>query len=270
MALQDYLSRLNSSQWARWQPLDVAYVAFVFVLYPFVIRIPPFERQFLVNDVTLLHPFAEHERVPVMALFLFSTWIPLAVAAAVGAFFARPGNKLYVAYISGLGLLISVFTASTLTDLLKNAFGRHRPDFLARCVPRSDAPLDTMVFAKDVCTTKALDVLADGFRTTPLGHSSISFAGLLYLSLHLAAQLGVTRPRTSVVAWVVCALPTVGAAFIALSRTEDYRHHFVDVFVGSCLGCVIGAWLYFRLFPRLNSVECSEPRSIELEEYLPV
>lgn len=42
------------------------------------------------------------------------------------------------------------------------------------------------------------------------------------------------------------------AAYIALSRTRDYRHHFVDVLIGSVLGLGIGFWSYLRLFPWIS------------------
>lgn len=250
----------------HWRFTDLVLVALLFILYPIVYKIEPFQRQFYVNDLTILHPFAEKERVSTTALFFYSTWLPLAVIAVVSLVLTTPKNKIYVTYVSGLGAVLSVFCASVVTDLLKNAFGRHRPDFLARCVPKAGTPINTLVYAKDVCTTKNISRLMDGFRTTPLGHSSISFAGLLYLSYWLAGQLAVTRPQAGALRWVVVFAPTLGAAMIALSRTEDYRHHFVDVFVGLCLGALIALWLYYRLFPSLGALACYEPRLLHEEE----
>ncbi|KAM9897833.1 hypothetical protein OXX79_006652 [Metschnikowia pulcherrima] len=148
------------------------------------------------------------------------------------------------------------------------------PDFLARCVPRAGVPRDVLVLAKDVCTTDDLPRLMDGFRTTPSGHSSLSFAGLFFLSLWLSGQLAVTRPQAGAFRWAVTFMPTLGAALIALSRTEDYRHHFIDVFVGSCIGLLFATWSYLRLFPSPKEAASYEPRLLNVEEieanYAPV
>lgn len=244
----------------RWRIFDLAYVGILVFLYRIVYNIQPFQRQFYVGDITILHPFAETERVSNEALFLYLTWVPMALIFLVSMVASRPADKPFVTYTSVLGLVISVLTTSVLTDVLKNYFGRHRPDFLARCVPKHDSPLNVMVYAKDVCTTDNIHRLMDGFRTTPSGHSSISFAGLFFTSLWLGGQLAVVRAEAGALRWVACFMPTLGAAIIALSRTEDYRHHFVDVFIGLVIGIVVAAWLYLRLFPTLGARRCHEPK----------
>lgn len=249
-----------------WRVTDVVLVVFLAGIFKLAYSIEPFQRQFYINDLLISHPFAELERVTGNQLFIYAGAVPLAAVAAVSLVMTKPKNKIYVTYVAIIGLLLSLFTTSIITDVLKNAFGRHRPDFLARCIPREDAPKDVLVYAVDVCTSTNRDRLLDGFRTTPLGHSSLSFAGLLYLLYFLAGQLAATRPQAGAWRSVVAFIPTVGAAMIALSRTEDYRHHFIDVFVGLCLGAVIGLWLYFRLFPGLATMHCYEPRMLRLKE----
>ena len=254
----------------HWRLTDILFVALLTVLYPIVNDLQPFQRQFYINDLTISHPFAEHERVTSDELFWYAAWIPLLAIAVLSLVITKPKNKLYVTYVSVLGICISTLTSSIITGVLKNAFGRHRPDFLARCIPKADAPKDIMVLAKDVCTTDNIDRLMDGFRTTPLGHSSIAFGGLLYLLFWLLGQLTVTRPQTGAWRSALAFLPTLGAMLIALSRTEDYRHHFIDVFVGLVLGAVIATWLYFRLFPSFGALRCYEPRLlIDQEEIAP-
>jgi len=259
-----------------WRGTDAILLGVLIILYKVVYNIEPFQRQFYIGDLLISHPFAEHERVTNHQLFLYAGAVPLATIAVVSLVMTKPRNKIYVTYVALLGVLISVFATSVTTDILKNSFGCHRPDFLARCIPRADAPTEVMVYAVDVCTTTNIPRLLDGFRTTPLGHSSISFAGLLYLLFFLAGQLAATRPQAGAWRSIIAFVPTIGAALIALSRTEDYRHHFIDVFVGLCLGIFIALWLYFRLFPGLASQRCYEPRMLRVEqeidelEYSPV
>lgn len=243
----------------RWRFADILLLVGLFVVFMFTYYIPPFQRQFFVNDLTISHPYAETQRVSNGQLFFYSVWIPISVIVIIAMIFTKPANKIYVTFVSVVGHLITVFTTSVTTDILKNFIGRHRPDFLARCVPKDDAPLDVMVFAKDVCTTDNLDRLMDGFRTTPSGHSSLSFAGLGFLSLWLSGQLIIKHHKLgawrSIIAWIPC----FGASLIALSRTEDYRHHFVDVIIGSVLGFSIAYWGYFRYFPPLTHPKAYEP-----------
>lgn len=261
------IDRIKGGPWfIRWRVTDLVYVAVLFLISPYIYLLQPFQRQFFINDLSILHPFAEVERVSSKALFFYSTWLPASVIVVLALVITKPANKLYVAYTSALGLVVSVLSADITTNLLKNSFGRHRPDFLARCEPLADAARDIMVFAKDVCTTKDMDRLMDGFRTTPSGHSSISWAGLLYLALWLGGQLTVARPQVGALRWVVVFLPVMGAAFIALGRTEDYRHHFIDVFVGLCLGAGMALWLYYRLFPKHTAKLCYEPKLLSVDD----
>lgn len=79
-------------------------------------------------------------------------------------------------------------------------------------------------------------VLIDGLRSTPSGHSSISFSGLLYLTLWLLGQFKLLQPRSSsryIYNYLVVFSPLLLATYVALSRTQDYRHHFADIILGS-------------------------------------
>jgi diacylglycerol diphosphate phosphatase/phosphatidate phosphatase len=95
--------------------------------------------------------------------------------------------------------------------------GRLRPDFLSRCQYNAE---------QGKCTGDP-QVIWEGRRSFPSGHSSNSFAGLGFLSLWLALALGV-RHRASqdkwitsggiAWKWVVVVLPLLGASYIAISR----------------------------------------------------
>ncbi|KAK6458462.1 diacylglycerol pyrophosphate phosphatase [Scheffersomyces xylosifermentans] len=249
----------------RWRLTDFLLLVVLTGLYFFAYALKPFQRQFYINDLTISHPFAEHERVTGTQLFVYATWFPLTLLVAFSLVFTKPKYKIYVAYVSALGLLLAVTSTSVFTDIVKNHIGRHRPDFLARCIPKEGTPKDVLVYAKDVCTTDNLDRLYDGFRTTPSGHSSISFAGLFYTSLWLSGQLVVKNELVGSWRTIVSWIPAFGALLIALSRTEDYRHHFVDVIIGSIIGITIGSWSYFRLFPSLDSSRSYYPLLIVKE-----
>jgi diacylglycerol diphosphate phosphatase / phosphatidate phosphatase len=81
----------------------------------------------------------------------------------------------------------------------------------------------------------------------------------------------VFRPRTDLARVLVALAPLVGAALIAISRLEDYRHDVFDVTCGSVLGILVAYFSYRRYYPSLRLARCDEPHpsrydSVEREE----
>jgi diacylglycerol diphosphate phosphatase/phosphatidate phosphatase len=145
-----------------------------------------------------------------------------------------------------------------ITDIIKNAVGRPRPDLIARCKPAPGTPAHTLV-TFDVCTEPNHHVLHDGWRSFPSGHSSFSFSGLGYLALVIAGQCHVYRPRADLARVLLALAPLLGAVLIAISRCEDYRHDVYDVTVGSLLGMAVAHYTYRRYYPALRNRECATP-----------
>lgn len=147
-----------------------------------------------------------------------------------------------------------------ITDVIKNAVGRPRPDLIARCKPEPGTPAHELVTYK-VCTELDHHVLHDGWRSFPSGHSSFSFSGLGYLALFIAGQCNVYRPRADLARVLLALAPLLGAALIAISRCEDYRHDVYDVTVGSVLGMAVAHYTYRRYYPALRNKGCATPYS---------
>lgn len=109
-----------------------------------------------------------------------------------------------------MGLGLSLAGTFFVTSGLKDLVGKPRPDLLARCEPDltnigahlvgglglvfEEAPV---IVATSTCRQTDKFVLNDGFASFPSGHSSFSWAGLLYLSLWLAAKFAITIPFLS-------------------------------------------------------------------------
>ncbi|CAG9981875.1 unnamed protein product, partial [Clonostachys byssicola] len=236
---------------------DYVGLAFAAVCWGLIVAfVKPFHALFFVNDVRISFPFAEVERVSVPWNIIYALFVPLSVLLLVN-FFARSSAAKHEA--TYLAFFISIALSQLLTDILKNAVGRPRPDLLSRCVPSASAtttkPVDITA-----CTAPDSRVLQDGWRSFPSGHSSFSFAGLGFLALFLSGQLGAFRLGTRDLGRaLVCFTPLVGAALIAISRCEDYRHDVYDVCVGSAIGMTVAYWSYRRHWPRLSSHRCDEP-----------
>ncbi|RYO97171.1 hypothetical protein DL765_011293 [Monosporascus sp. GIB2] len=218
--------------------------------------VEPFHRLFFINDLRISFPHAEVERVPVWLNFVYALFVPLGVLLFWNAVVARA--NFHKQHSAVLGLAISLVLASFLTDIVKNTVGRPRPDLVARCKPAAGTAPDVLV-GIDVCTETEHHTLHDGWRSFPSGHSSFSFAGLGYLAFFLAGQLRVFRDRRDLGRALLCLAPLLGAALIAISRCQDYRHDVYDVCVGSALGFLVAWFAYRRYWPSLSSRDCDEP-----------
>lgn len=227
---------------------------FLLALGYFLIQlfVDPFHRMFYLDDINHQYPHALHERVPLLQLLIYSAGIP-ALVLLLWVIFARPDP--HKAHVVLLGLLISHVLTMFITDTIKNAVGRPRPDLIARCKPPPDTPKHQLL-DWTVCTETNHHTLHDGWRSFPSGHSSTAFAGLFYLSLFFAGQLHALQPRSGLAVMLVSFLPLLGAAMIAISRCEDYRHDVYDVTFGGFLGMAVAWFTYRRFFPGLRAPNC--------------
>ncbi|PGH33901.1 hypothetical protein GX50_03301 [[Emmonsia] crescens] len=221
------------------------------------IFVRPFHRMFTLDNVAIQFPFAEVERVPVLLSIIYAGVVPL-IIIIVWAVMVR--QESHFVHVSVLGFLATLALTSFLTDIIKNAVGRPRPDFLSRCNPAKGTPAHKLVTI-DVCGVPESHRLHEGWRSFPSGHSSFAFAGLGYLAIFLAGQLHVFQPRTGLARFLFSLSPLLGALMIAMSRLADYRHDVYDVTVGSLLGLSVAYFTYRRYYPALRSADCDTPYS---------
>ncbi|KAF9158298.1 hypothetical protein DFQ26_007789 [Actinomortierella ambigua] len=244
---------------------DWVLVLVVIAVFLYIDRLEPFHRQFSVKDVTIQHPFAKEERVPIWLCGVLAGVLPAIIMAAIGIFYRRSYNDVHN---SLLGILLTQAIVLMITDSVKIAVGRPRPDFLDRClnlydnaaggspVPMLEDPINRLSDSS-ICTR--MELLRDGFKSFPSGHASFSFGGLGFLSLYLAGKLHLFDERGHIYKSFVVLTPIVGAALIACSRVADYRHHWHDVTIGSALGLVCAIFSYRQYFPSLTSHRSDAP-----------
>lgn len=234
------------------------YVGFIGLLTAYILiqfLVEPFHRMFFINDLAISFPHAEVERVSVPMNFVYALFIPLGFMILVNSFTRASFHKHHSTI---LAFAIALILSSFLTDVVKNTVGRPRPDLIARCKPASGTKKDVLVTI-DVCTETDYHTLHDGWRSFPSGHSSFSFAGMGYTAFFLAGQLRIFRDKKDLGRALICLAPLMGAAMIAISRCQDYRHDVYDVCTGSALGFVVAFWSYRRYWPRLSSRDCDVP-----------
>jgi len=218
------------------------------------------------NDTSIQHTFAAHERVSTMALYLIALVAPAVIMPAVNLLTVR---SWWDFHNSWLGLLLGLATTGSLTQVVKVTVGRPRPDLIDRCQPRpgtADSPVFGLV-SVSVCTQTDQRMLKDGFRSFFSGHSSLSFAGLGFLSFYLAGKMHLFDERGHTgKSWLALA-PLTGALLVAISRTMDYRHHWHDVLVGSIVGLVLSYFSYRQYYPSLASPFSHRPYSPRVPRY---
>lgn len=204
--------------------------------------VAPPERPFLPTDPRISLSLKENTLSDAAAIGL-ATGVPLAIFG-LSQLWVRSGHDFHHA---ALGLFESLGLTFFLTQTLKVTVGRLRPDFLARCQP--DDSLQ--------CRGEG-SAIRTGRRSFPSGHTSISFAGGVFLSLYLWGKL---KPLEGGAFWktALVLLPLSGAALVGVSRVLDHRHHWEDVLVGALLGTGVSCLTYFLNFSATPSKE-GQPR----------
>ncbi|KAH9746670.1 Lipid phosphate phosphatase 2 [Citrus sinensis] len=219
--------------------------------------IEPFHR-FVGEDMMtdLRYPMKDNT-VPFWAVPLIAILLPFIVVHVY--YFIR--RDVYDLHHAILGLLYSVLITGVITDAIKDAVGRPRPDFFWRCFPDGKGVFDNVT--RNVVCTGQNHVIKEGHKSFPSGHTSSreatyrnsgckyagSFAGLGFLSLYLSGKIRVFDRRGHVAKLCIVFLPFLLAALIGVSRVDDYWHHWQDVFGGAIIGTIVSFFCYLQFFP---------------------
>lgn len=158
-------------------------------------RIEPYHQHFSLDNKSLQYPYAVHERVTIQEALLISIVSPIVIIAVytllIDGLFShhkpasdntgrrkltgpyRLKDRLWELNCGILGLLLSQGLAFVITQTLKNACGKPRPDLIDRCQPATGSQ-DLPVYGLSNSTICHGDpaLIKDGFRSWPSGHSS--------------------------------------------------------------------------------------------------
>jgi len=225
--------------------------------------VPGFRRSFSLSDTSLRHPYAVKERVPDLGLYLICFVAPLMLQPVVNLITVR---SWWDWHNSTLGLILGLALTGAITQFTKITVGRPRPDIIDRCIPIQGSADPTYgLSTAAICTQTDAAILRDGFRSFPSGHSSLSFAGLGFLSFYLAGKVHLFDRRGHTGKAWLSLTPLAGAALVAISRTMDYRHHWHDVLAGSALGLTLSYFSYRQYYPSLSSEISHLPHAPRIE-----
>ncbi|XP_038718906.1 putative lipid phosphate phosphatase 3, chloroplastic isoform X2 [Tripterygium wilfordii] len=174
--------------------------------------------------------------IPVWAVPLYAVVLPVAIILVV--YFRR--RDVYDLHHAILGLLYSVLVTAVITDAIKDAVGRPRPDFFWRCFPDGKDFYDAL---GNVICHGSKSVIKEGHKSFPSGHTSC------FLSLYLSGKIQAFDRRGHVAKLCIVFLPILFASLVAISRVDDYWHHWQDVFAGGLLGLIVATFCYLQFFP---------------------
>ncbi|XP_059655462.1 lipid phosphate phosphatase 2-like isoform X2 [Cornus florida] len=193
--------------------------------------------------IVILLAVIEGNTVPFWAVPVIAILLPLAVIVVY--YFIR--KDVYDLHHAILGLLFSVLTTAVITDAIKDAVGRPRPDFFWRCFPDGKGVFDPVT--KNVMCTGLKSVIREGHKSFPSGHTSWSFAGLGFLAWYLSGKVRMFDHNGHVGKLCIVFLPLLVSALVGVSRVDDYWHHWQDVFAGGLIGIAIASFCYLQFFP---------------------
>ncbi|KAL2347642.1 hypothetical protein Fmac_001642 [Flemingia macrophylla] len=205
--------------------------------------IEPFHRFVGEGMMTDLRYPLKDNTVPFWAVPIIAILLPIAIILVY--YFIR--KDVYDFHHAILGLLFSVLITAVITDAIKDGVGRPRPDFFWRCFPDGKGVFDPVT--RNVRCTGDKSVIKEGHKSFPSGHTSWSFAGLGFLSWYLSGKIKAFDRRGHVAKLCIVFFPLLVAAMIAVSRVDDYWHHWQDVFTGGLIGLTIASFCYLQFFP---------------------
>jgi membrane-associated phospholipid phosphatase len=211
----------------------------------------PVHREILEQDMPLYSHKPSSNTVTTPELITISIGVPL-VTMMMWAISRKDVSDLTSGLLS---LSLSFALNGVVTNVLKIAVGRPRPDFIWRCFPGG-------VVSEDLTCNGSLQDIREGRKSFPSGHASWMFTGFVFTSLYFAGKLFVfSSKRGHSLNLVATLVPILGATLVGVSRIRDRRHHWDDVVVGAVIGSVMACLAYFQYYPSLTDVDSDVPHN---------
>ncbi|CAI5760815.1 unnamed protein product [Candida verbasci] len=237
-------------------------------------NLPPNYHEFSLYDIRIRYTFFNQVTIPVGLLVLISGVLPV-LQFVLFAFIipASLTRRLWDLFAGCLCLLGAQATQLMTVVLLKNITGLPRPDMIERCEPFfTDVIPLTQLSTVEVCTQENWNLVQEGFRTFPSGHSSTVFCGMIITSLNIAARLQTFDNRNNSFKVFLTISPLLLASFVASTRVSDNRHYLLDVIAGSFIGFTIGWIFYYQYYPSIfnlkNQGKAFPPRRFGIQRFL--
>ncbi|CAB9515002.1 Lipid phosphate phosphatase [Seminavis robusta] len=246
--------------------LCVLYVVVVMVIFQGPLNIEPTERpipvQYLESTgdyIRNLSLDAEHngETISDFVLILCGVLLPLIFQLILAYVVHRHSDALkgiQDRHCTLCAYFTSFATNLMVTEFLKAYCGSLRPLYYYLCQPDEKY---------EVCLQESGSLARDARKSFPSGHASISFSGLVLLTLYLNQKYGTdslrnNNPPPQVEYYravrkarcmsLVALLPMALALFFSSSRLHDNEHFAGDVVGGAVIGFAIGYYFHTNIW----------------------
>ncbi|PNW83303.1 hypothetical protein CHLRE_05g230900v5 [Chlamydomonas reinhardtii] len=231
---------------------------------------------YILKDTLYWHSYPKKDNtVPSSSVPIYSLIGPFVVFLFY-RFVAKRSN--YEVARLTIALCLAYFLTGAITNCLKLPVGRLRPNFVRTCWPNG-----TIVLSHEdqwggyaVCDPSVPESDVDEVhKSWPSGHSSLSAAGLGFLTFWLLGQLrafaapspwfwgaaSAAAPPSKGRQWrfLVAILPSFGAVAVAVTRVLDYWHFPSDVLTGLAIGFLTAFFVYRLIYPPLTHPRCDLP-----------
>ncbi|KAM0874450.1 hypothetical protein ACQ4PT_037432 [Festuca glaucescens] len=254
-----YTIKSHGAKVARIHMYDWIILLLLAVIDGLLNIIEPFHRFVGKDMMTDLRYPLKGNTVPFWAVPIIGIVLPCVIFG--GIYFKK--KNFYDLHHGILGILYSVLITAVITDAIKDGVGRPRPDFFWRCFPDGKDVYDNVTTG--VLCHGEKSVIKEGHKSFPSGHSSWSFAGLGFLAWYLTGKIAVFDRKGHIAKLCIMVLPLLTAALVAVSRVDDYWHHWQDVFAGSIIGLTVASFCYLQFFPYPYDTDALWPHAYTLQ-----
>ncbi|XP_064382355.1 phospholipid phosphatase 5-like [Halichondria panicea] len=231
--------------------IEVSLRVTLFIIFLLLEDASPYERTIHQEELWLYkNPVSEDDTVPTWLLFIMAIGVPFAFI--LSNYFATQDKNDFMQ--ATLCFSLTALLTGTILNILKISVGRPRPDFFYRCFPSGEMTPDLHCNGDE-------EVLKEGRKSFPSGHSGWIFACFGFLCLYLGAKLQCCRPAGRSQGWRLCAMvtPVVAACVVAITRIQDHKHHTEDVIAGGLIGSLCALLCYHHYYPPLFHLNCHCP-----------
>ena len=174
-----------------YQFSEVLIRIFLLLLFVELERWPPFVRKIQPEELWLYRNPMTESYVPSHLLWTFVTFVPL---SAIVISFMMTKNTVDLT-ISSLVVSLAMPLNGVITDIIKLAVGRPRPDFAHRCWPDSGGLAPVEAFregTEELHCSGSQALIMEGRKSFPSGHSSFSFCSWGFVFFYVSGTNNAT------------------------------------------------------------------------------
>lgn len=205
------------------------------------------------NDPKYQQPFLPYETVPFLLLIAVCVVTPVFIM--IGYVIASKNLDLFFCVASSL--LMGFGICFMLSESFKLGVRRPRP-YAAYKIP-FDTPNYNLIE-----TAFRKQIIKEGFKSFPSGHTSNGLCGTTMLFLFFTGQAQFNGSKRSIWLSILIELiliyPVLIGVGVGISRVLDKRHHITDVLFGAFIGVFSSSFSFFFHFYPIWSKKSSLPR----------